>query len=112
VSDGTSWLGLFGDLANGSWPDLPENEQPKDDTLLRHDQLSIRLVEMDATLQAIRQLTKGELSVEGKAQNHLKASRTYDWSSWRGRVDVEDGNVTYAGHSFGGTAVVSCYTGY
>jgi hypothetical protein len=75
--------------------------------MLRHDQLEIRLSEIDATLQMVKRLVAGELSAPGKAQNLLKASRTYDWSVWRDLVDVDKGNVTYAGHSFGGTAMVS-----
>lgn len=90
-----------------SWPDFPEDAQPKTDKTLREDQLSIRLVEMHSTLEVIKALTSGGIGREGQAQLCLRASRTYDWSSWHGLVDVGDGNVCYAGHSFGGTAVVS-----
>lgn len=97
----------------GRWPSLPETEQPKDDTMLRHDQLDIRLVEIESTLQMIRRLVAGELSGPGKAQNLLQASRTYDWSTWRDKVELSDGSVCYAGHSFGGTAMVSaCFKGH
>jgi hypothetical protein len=94
-------------LSNLSWPDFPDDAQPKTDKTLREDQLEIRLVEMHSTLEVIKALTSGGIGREGQAQLCLKASRTYDWSAWHGLVDVGDGNVCYAGHSFGGTAVVS-----
>ena len=82
-------------------------EQPKDDNTLRHDQLQIRLVEMEATLAVIRKLTHGDLCATQIAKGCLQASRTYDWKPWVNAVDVTEGNVCYVGHSFGGTAVLA-----
>lgn len=55
----------------------------------------------------VKLLISGELGGPGKAQCVLKASRTYDWSPWKDIINVSDGSVRYAGHSFGGTAIVS-----
>ncbi|OCF34757.1 hypothetical protein I316_03299 [Kwoniella heveanensis BCC8398] len=85
------------------WPDRPEDQQPKDDNTLRHDQLKIRLVEMQSTLDVIAKLTTGAEC----AKSRLMASRTVDWSAWKGLVEVEEGSVCLAGHSFGGTAVIA-----
>nr|XP_031858975.1 uncharacterized protein CI109_005643 [Kwoniella shandongensis]KAA5526047.1 hypothetical protein CI109_005643 [Kwoniella shandongensis] len=83
-----------------NWPEL--EEQPKDDTTLRHDQLKIRLAELDSTLQVIRKIVQGR-----HVQPALMASRTLDWEPWKNVVEVGDGRVCFAGHSFGGTAVIA-----
>ncbi|WVF66669.1 hypothetical protein IAT40_001410 [Kwoniella sp. CBS 6097] len=85
------------------WPDRSEDQQPKDDNTLRHDQLKIRLVEMKSTLDVITKLTTGAEC----SQSRLMASRTIDWSLWKGLVEVEEGSVCLAGHSFGGTAAIA-----
>ncbi|KAL7419106.1 hypothetical protein Q5752_005942 [Cryptotrichosporon argae] len=87
------------------WPDLPPDEQPTTDNTLRHDQLAVRLAEFDATLAAVRSLVSGDFG-DGAACR-LLASRTVDWSKWRDAVQVADGKVVYAGHSFGGTAAIA-----
>ncbi|WRT63329.1 uncharacterized protein IL334_000234 [Kwoniella shivajii] len=86
------------------WPDRPADDQPKDDNTLRHDQLKIRMVEMESTIDIIRKITDGTLE-DGKGR--LLASRTFDWSTWKGLVEVGKGKVCLAGHSFGGTAVIA-----
>ncbi|KAK6904816.1 hypothetical protein I203_105634 [Kwoniella mangroviensis CBS 8507] len=86
------------------WPDRPEDQQPKDDNTLRHDQLKIRMVEMESAIEIIRKITEGSL---GDSKCHLLASRTVDWNKWKGQVEVGDGKVCLAGHSFGGSAVIA-----
>ncbi|WVW81392.1 hypothetical protein I302_103384 [Kwoniella bestiolae CBS 10118] len=85
------------------WPDRPADQQPKDDNTLRHDQLKIRLVEMESTIEIIRKITEGTLE---NGSGRLLASRTLDWSKWKGLVEVGEGKVCLAGHSFGGTAAI------
>lgn len=84
------------------WPDLPADQQPTDDTTLRHDQLKVRLVELKSTIDVLKQIGTGELVTKGR----LQASRTYDWKSWVGKLETGDGRIGLAGHSFGGTAAV------
>ncbi|WWC85444.1 uncharacterized protein L201_000307 [Kwoniella dendrophila CBS 6074] len=86
------------------WPDRPESDQPKDDNTLRHDQLKIRLVEMESAIEIIRKITAGQFE-HGKGR--LMASRTLDWNPWKGQIDVDEGEICLAGHSFGGTAVIA-----
>ncbi|ORY35650.1 platelet-activating factor acetylhydrolase, isoform II-domain-containing protein [Naematelia encephala] len=88
----------WGDL---EWPD--EAEQPAGDTRLRKDQLLIRLAELQGTLDTVRKITQG-----GFGGSHcLKASRTYDFGPWTDQLQIEDGTVCLAGHSFGGTAAIA-----
>lgn len=89
------------------WPLLPEGEQPTDDTTLRHDQLRIRLAEIEATLAVVRAITDGRMAAETENACRLKASRTLDWAKWQGMAECRDGTPILMGHSFGGTAVVS-----
>lgn len=85
------------------WPDLPPDQQPENDTTLRHDQLKIRLIELQATIDALKQIDTGEIGTKGR----LQASRTYDWTQWANKLQTGDGRIGLAGHSFGGTAVLA-----
>ncbi|CAL1710013.1 unnamed protein product [Somion occarium] len=81
------------------WKDLhwPGQEQPQDDTTLRHVQLQVRLAEVEAVLNALKGITSGQ----PVSQTQLtEAQTTFDWARW---TDV---NVRYpimTGHSFGGS---------
>lgn len=57
-----------------------------------------------AELKAARDLISGIVS-SGK----LESETEDDWSSWQGAVDMRDGEIIAAGHSLGGTAVVSSF---
>lgn len=86
-----------------SWPDVPPDQQPKDDTTLRHAQLQVRLLELQTAISVLGKITSGELG-RGKERVRLQASRTYEWEWWNGMMDLEQ--IGLAGHSFGGTAAV------
>ena len=52
-------------------------EQPMDDTTLRHAQLDVRLVEVEGVLQALQRLTQGQGLVETGPTPSL-----CDWECW------------------------------
>lgn len=93
------YLYILPNSLSPSWPSLGENGQPEDDTHLRHVQLQMRIAELKAARELIRSITStGALDSEDDQSN---------WSSWKDAVDARDGQIIAAGHSLGGTAVVS-----
>lgn len=79
-----------------SWPDL--SEQPTDDTTLRREQIKCRIAEIEAVVDVMRKLSRGEKLVDGMTIPNL------DWERFR-CVDVS--TPVMAGHSLGGSAAVS-----
>ncbi|KAK4705490.1 platelet-activating factor acetylhydrolase, partial [Phenoliferia sp. Uapishka_3] len=79
------------------WPDL--QEQPKDDTILRHSQLDLRLAEMEITLKVMEMINSGQ-----DIENMSILSPHWDWISWVGSTDANKAKVM--GHSLGGTAAI------
>jgi platelet-activating factor acetylhydrolase len=86
------------------WPDL--SEQPLDDTILRHDQIKMRLLEIEECIKSVRGILGLEAAVH---QKDLLLGDDYDFSSWAGKVDAE--RIILTGHSLGGSAVVSLLLG-
>lgn len=82
---------------HNSWPDL--ETQPADDTILRHEQIKMRVVEIEEVLKAMLHITKGE--DPPKTSIHAP---DFDWNKWRA-VDIN--KPMMAGHSLGGCAAVS-----
>jgi len=81
------------------WKDLqwPEHdEQPSDDTRLRHVQLEVRLAETQGVLDALTKISHGE----PVPQTQLTSANELDWSQWTNITTVRP---IMAGHSFGGT---------
>ncbi|TCD63663.1 hypothetical protein EIP91_005143 [Steccherinum ochraceum] len=81
------------------WKDLvwPTPEQPRNDTTLRHVQLDVRLAEVAAVLDVMKQITRGEPIVQTTL---TQAQTTFDWARWQ---CVNTYRPVMAGHSFGGT---------
>jgi len=76
------------------WPEL--ETQPADDTTLRHEQIKMRVAEIDEVIKAMKRLSNGE--------NITRTSINlpdFDWSRWQA-VDVH--KPIMAGHSLGGSA--------
>ena len=82
---------------NRSWPDL--EQQPKDDTILRHAQIELRKAELEAVVQAIQRLASGE-----KVPRYSMCSQAFDWTRFQ-KVDATKPIII--GHSLGGSAAVS-----
>lgn len=82
-----------------SWPEL--EDQPEDETIFRHDQLKMRLSEIDGVVEAIKLISDGQ-QIQTDAK---KGFEGFDQGMWKGKIDAE--RYVLAGHSFGGTAVVS-----
>lgn len=82
---------------NRSWPDL--EQQPKDDTILRHAQIELRKAELEAVVQAIQRLASGET-----VPRYSMCSQAFDWTRFQ-KVDAT--RPIIIGHSLGGSAAVS-----
>ena len=77
------------------------DEQPTDDTTLRHVQLNVRLAEVEGVLQALQRLTQG--------QGLVSTGRTPSLCEWEESWHViEVTKPVIAGHSFGGSLAVRC----
>lgn len=79
------------------WPDLPE--QPKDDTILRHEQIKLRLAECEEIVAALQKISRGE----PVAQTALTPVN-FEFGKW-----IDARRPIMAGHSLGGSAAVSAY---
>lgn len=85
------------------WPDLPDDDQPRDDTTLRHEQLKVRLAEMEQTVSILRRMSAGARHTDlCPTSEHNEA---WCWDSW-GCIDTDPGNVAVVGHSLGGSAAI------
>jgi len=82
-----------------SWPDLPEDKQPEDDTILRHSQLRFRVKEIYHVINSMVRLSQGE----DIPRTSLKVPN-FDWALWHGAVDAN--KPIMIGHSLGGSAAV------
>lgn len=82
-----------------SWPDLPEDGQPEDDTVLRRSQLQMRVTEIYHVINSMVRLSEGQ----DITQTSVKAP-DFDWALWRGTVAADKPIMT--GHSLGGSAAV------
>ena len=81
----------------GSWPDL--DEQPTDDSILRREQIKCRVAEIEAVVDAMRKLSKGE-PLECYSCN----KDSIHWDRWK---YLDTRRPVLAGHSLGGGAAVS-----
>jgi len=85
------------------WSDLvwPELEvQPTDDTCLRHEQIKMRLAEIEEVIKAMRKIGDGE-NITRTSIN----SPNFDWNRWRSALDTD--RPVMAGHSLGGSAAIA-----
>jgi platelet-activating factor acetylhydrolase len=82
-----------------SWPDLPEDKQPEDDTTLRRLQLHMRVTEIYHVIQSMTRLSEGK----DIARTSLKTP-DFDWALWRNTIAAD--NPIMTGHSLGGSAAV------
>lgn len=80
-----------------SWPELPE--QPQDDTTLRHEQIKLRIAEIEAVVDVMDRLSQGEELVRHSMSN----APDFDWERWR---HVDASSPVMVGHSLGGSAAV------
>lgn len=80
-----------------SWPDLAT--QPPDDTFLRHEQIKMRVAEIEEVISAMTRLSLGE-NIE-RTSIH---SPDFEWDRWR---SLDTSRPVMAGHSLGGSAGVS-----
>ena len=80
-----------------SWPEL--DEQPTDDTKLRHEQIKLRVAEVECVVDIIHKLSAGDPAVRSCLEGP-----SLDWDRWR-CVDARSPVMT--GHSLGGSAAVS-----
>ncbi|KAH0834815.1 platelet-activating factor acetylhydrolase [Lanmaoa asiatica] len=84
-----------------NWTDLKWiglDEQPMDDTTLRHVQLRVRLAEVEGVLQALQRLTQG--------QGLISTGLTSSLCEWEGWHAIEITKPIIAGHSFGGSLAI------
>ncbi len=79
-----------------SWPEL--EEQPTDDTKLRHEQIKLRVAEVEAVVDIMQKLSRGEKPLRSSIN-----SPDFDWDRWR---MVDCSRPIMAGHSLGGSAAV------
>ncbi|CDO71911.1 hypothetical protein BN946_scf184940.g58 [Trametes cinnabarina] len=79
------------------WPEL--SEQPKDDSVLRREQIKCRVAEIEAVIETMQQISKGEAPNE-----LLKKPDASVWSAWR---LVDASRPVLAGHSLGGSAALA-----
>ncbi|KAH7921574.1 hypothetical protein BV22DRAFT_1107127 [Leucogyrophana mollusca] len=87
------WL----DWTDLDWIDL--QEQPKDDTTLRHVQLEVRLAEVEQVQKAFQSIASGQ------PVRQTGSHRTsFDWARW---TSVDPNKPIAAGHSFGGSLVMA-----
>jgi platelet-activating factor acetylhydrolase len=79
-----------------TWPEM--EEQPKDDTILRHSQIEFRCAEIEGVVDIMRRISQGE------DVDRLIAAPKFDWSHGWTSIDVD--RPIMAGHSLGGSAAV------
>ncbi len=84
-------------LTSFRWPNL--QEQPKDDTILRHEQIKCRLAEIEEVVKAMQKISEGE----AVAQTTLTPVK-FDFGPC-----VDASKPIIAGHSLGGSAAVSIW---
>ena len=72
--------------------------QPEDDTILRHEQIKMRVAEIEEVLKVMTAFSRGENPP--KTSPHAP---DFNWSAWRA---VETNKPVIAGHSLGGCAAV------
>lgn len=84
------------------WPNLPQDEQPKDDTTLRHDQLELRCAEIEEIIDIMRRINHGDPVI----QESIK-SPNFDWERWGPAWNAINTNKpVMLGHSLGGSAAL------
>ncbi|PSR73510.1 hypothetical protein PHLCEN_2v10651 [Hermanssonia centrifuga] len=82
------------------WIDWPElEEQPPDDTILRHEQIKLRVAEVEATVDLMRRLSRGEPVTRDSID-----SPDFDWERWK---YMDASRPVMAGHSLGGSAALA-----
>ncbi|EKM51728.1 uncharacterized protein PHACADRAFT_127563 [Phanerochaete carnosa HHB-10118-sp] len=79
------------------WPEL--SEQPKDDSILRREQVKCRVAEIEAVIDTVQRISKGEAP-----SCLLELKDDIDWSTWQ-CVDARSPVLT--GHSLGGGAALA-----
>ena len=80
-----------------SWPEL--DEQPTDDTILRHEQIKLRVAEIEAVIDTMNKLSQG-----GPLADCQIDAPNFEWERWK---FVDTTRPVMAGHSLGGSAAVS-----
>ncbi|KAI0686666.1 platelet-activating factor acetylhydrolase [Cytidiella melzeri] len=90
IVDWLEWSDLY-------WPDL--EEQPADDTTLRHAQIQLRKAELETLIDAIQKLSQGE-----SVTRYSSSADGFDWSRMK---NVDASKPIIAGHSLGGSAALA-----
>lgn len=102
LKDGTMRDVDFLNWTDIEWPNLPHDDQPRDDTTLRHDQLDMRVAEVEEVVRTMTKISKGEEIVETSLR-----SPQFDWKRWGpdwNALNVKRPIMT--GHSLGGSAAL------
>ncbi|KAG1729727.1 platelet-activating factor acetylhydrolase [Suillus lakei] len=84
-------------LTRRSWVDL--DEQPKNDTTLRHVQLEVRKAELEQVIKAVHRISQGE-----QVQQTRLSREGWDWTPW---TSIDPASPIIAGHSFGGSLALA-----
>lgn len=87
------WL----DWSDLHWVDL--DEQPKNDTTLRHVQLEVRKAELEQVIKAVHRISQGE-----QVQQTRLSRGGWDWTPW---TSIDPASPIIAGHSFGGSLALA-----
>jgi platelet-activating factor acetylhydrolase len=80
------------------WPALAPDRQPTDDTTLRHEQIRFRVAELEAVVDAMGTLARGE-----PLTRYGFTKPDFEWGRWQ---MVDASRPVGAGHSLGGSAMV------
>ena len=92
--------GIAAQCSFRSWPGV--DDQPTDDNALRHNQLKVRLFEMEKVIEVLRTLSMNG-SID-RCRFIRGPDEQFDWSLWQS-LSIEKPVV--AGHSFGGSAALA-----
>ncbi|KAG1741441.1 platelet-activating factor acetylhydrolase [Suillus paluster] len=84
-------------LTHTSWVDL--EEQPKNDTTLRHVQLEVRKAELEHVIRAVYRISQSEQVPQTRFSRGA-----WDWTPW---TCIDPSNPIMTGHSFGGSLALA-----
>ena len=91
----------FINWAQLDWPDLAE--QPKDDTILRHEQIKLRTAEIEECLRVMGELSDGTCQYSNDSGPTCTFPPLWTQESWKS-INIK--KPIMAGHSLGGSAAV------